>query len=83
MDVIRILKDGRTILKIVGDKKNPEVNIIETIVIKPKRNVEMVNAFKGRGFLVPCLFIFKLQLSLSRSYLHRYHLLPRTPLRLS
>ena len=40
MDVIRILKDGRTILKIVGDKKNPEVNIIETIVIKPKREVE-------------------------------------------
>lgn len=36
MDVIRILKDGRTILKIVGDKRNPEVNIIETIVIKPK-----------------------------------------------
>lgn len=40
MDVIRILKDGRTILKIVGDKKNPEVNIIETIVIKPKREHE-------------------------------------------
>ena len=41
MDVIRILKDGRTILKIVGDKKNPEVNIIETIVIKPKREREI------------------------------------------
>ncbi len=36
MDVIRIFKDGRTILKIVGDKKNPEVNIIKTMVIKPK-----------------------------------------------
>ena len=48
MDVIRILKDGRTILKIVGDKKNPEVNIIKTIIIKPKREREI-----GEQYLKP------------------------------